>query len=76
MQYIIKKVKRALPCGSVAWASSRKPKGHWFNSRSRHMPGLCQVPSWGHVRNSGLMFLSHISVSLPLFLPPFPSLYT
>ena len=33
------------------------------------------VPSWGHVRGNGLMFLSHINVSLPPFLPPFPSLY-
>ena len=31
-----------------------------------------QVPSWGHVRGNYLMFLSHINVSLPLFLPPFP----
>ena len=33
------------------------------------------VPSWGHVRGNGLMFLSHINVSLPPFLLPFPSLY-
>ena len=26
-------------CGSVDWARC-KPKGHWFNSRSGHMPGL------------------------------------
>ena len=29
-----------------------------------------QVPGWGHVRGNQLMFLSHINVSLPLFLPP------
>ena len=30
-----------------------------------------QLPSWGHMRDNWLMSLSHISVSLPLFLPPF-----
>ena len=30
-----------------------------------------QVPSWGHAGGNQLMFLSHIIVSLPLFLPPF-----
>ena len=34
-----------------------------------------QVPSWGCVRGNQLMFLSHTDVSLPLFLPPFPSLW-
>ena len=32
-----------------------------------------QVPSWGHV--GGNWSISHIIVSLPLFLPPFTSLY-
>ena len=31
-----------------------------------------QVPSWGHARGNRLMCLSHIDVSLPLFLPPSP----
>ena len=29
------------------------------------------VPSWGHARGNQSIFLSHINVSLPLFLPPF-----
>ena len=33
-----------------------------------------QVPSWECVRGNQLMYLSHINVSLPLFLPPSPSL--
>ena len=27
-------------CGSVGWSSSHKAKGHWFDSRSGHMPEL------------------------------------
>ena len=27
-------------CGSVDWAWTWKPKGHWFNSQSGHMPGF------------------------------------
>ena len=34
-----------------------------------------QVPGWGHARGSQLMFLSHIEVSLPLYLPHFHSLW-
>ena len=33
-----------------------------------------QVPTWGRARGSRSMYLSHISVSLPPFLPSFPSL--
>ena len=33
-----------------------------------------QVPSWGCERGNCLMHLSHTDVSLPLFLPSFPSL--
>ena len=33
-----------------------------------------QVSSWGHARGNGSRYLSHINVSLLLFLPPFPSL--
>ena len=33
-----------------------------------------QVPSWGRVRANRSLNLLYISVSLPLFLPPFPSL--
>ena len=32
-------------------------------------------PVWGHMRGNQLMYLPHIDVFLPLFLPPFPSLY-
>ena len=53
-------------CGSVGWASSHKEKGGWFDSPSG------QVPSWGRTRGNWLLLLSHIDVSLPLFLPPFP----
>ena len=55
-------------------ASSCKPKGHRFNSRSGHIPRL-QI--WSPVRvrtkSNQSMFLSHINVSLLLSLPPFPS---
>ena len=34
---------------------------------------LGQVPSGGHARGNQWMFLSHIHVTLPLFLPLFPS---
>ena len=50
--------------------SSHKVKGCWFNSWTGHMPEL-QVGSLVGVH---AMFLSHTDVSLPLFLPPFPSL--
>ena len=33
-----------------------------------------QVPSWGRVKGSLSIFVSHINVSLPLFLPHFSSL--
>ena len=33
-----------------------------------------QVPSWRRARGNKLMFLSHVDVSLPLFLLPCPSL--
>ena len=33
-----------------------------------------QVPSWGCARDNQSMYLSHMDVSLPLFLPPVPSL--
>ena len=34
---------------------------------------VVQVPRWGHVRGNQPMFSLHTDVSLPLFLPPFPS---
>ena len=33
-----------------------------------------QVLSWGHVGGNQSVFPSHIAVSLPRFLPPFPFL--
>ena len=33
-----------------------------------------QFLSWGHVWGNQSMFFSHINISFPLFLPPFPSL--
>ena len=59
-------------CGLVE-ASSHKPKCRRFDSQSGHMPGL-QVcfPFRVCVRDSQSMLLSHITISLPLSLPPFP----
>ena len=61
--------------GSAGCASSRKAKGHRFDSLLELVPGL-QFRSWvgACVRSNWSMFLSHINVSLPLFLPRFPSL--
>ena len=60
-------------CGSVDRVLSCRVKGCWLDSRSGHMPRL-----WADAlvcaRGSQSMFLSHIDVSLPLFLPPFPFL--
>ena len=57
-------------CGSVGWASSCNVKCRLFSSRLGHMPGLW---AWSPV-GARAMFLSHISISHPLFLPPFSSL--
>ena len=36
-------------CGSLDWVPACKPKGHWFNSQSGHMPGLwARLPGAGH----------------------------
>ena len=43
-------------------------KGHIFHSQSGHMPG----PQLGACNRS--VYLSHIDVPPPPFLPPFPSL--
>ena len=59
------------------WALACELKGHWFDSGSGHMPGLqvgsLHLAQWGRARSNQLIFLSHITVSLPLFLPLFPS---
>ena len=52
-------------CGSVGWSIICKPKCHWFNSWSGHMPRLwIQSPVGAHMRGSRSMFLSRIDVSL------------
>ena len=50
-------------------ASSVNQKGHWFDSQSRHIPGL-QVQSLvgARARGSQSVFLSDILTSM--FLPP------
>ena len=56
--------------GSVDWASSRKPKRRQLCSDAGHLPGLrAGSPARGLQEATPLMFLSHIRVSLPLFLP-------
>ena len=60
-------------CGSVGWAFSRKAKVCRFDSLSGHVPGLwVWSPVGVCMRGNQLMFVSHINVSLPIFLPPFP----
>ena len=51
-------------------ALSRKLKGFGFDSGQGTYLGCWFV----HAKGNRLMFLSHIAVSLPLCLPPFPSL--
>ena len=52
-------------CGSVGWAGACKPRSPQFNSQSRHTSG------W---RARSPAERQPIHVTLPLFLPPFPSL--
>ena len=62
-------------CSSVGRVLSHKAKGRRFNSWSGHMAGLqvrCLVRAL--TRDSRLMFLPHIDVSLPFAFPHFPSL--
>ena len=55
-------------------ALSCKPKGRGFNSQPEHMPGLqVQFPVRPCARGNQSI-LSHIKVSIPLSLHPFPSL--
>ena len=62
-------------CGSVGGMSSHKAKAHWVEFQSEHMPELRVLSPFGaYARGNQSTFLSHINVSLPLFLPPFPSL--
>ena len=56
-------------CGSVGWVSSHKAKGCWFNSVRAHDWAEGLVLSRGTYEKQ-LIHISHIDVSLPLFLPP------
>ena len=57
-------------CGSVGWASSHRPKGQWFDSRSGHMPGLWARSPVGSTQEATThqCFSPSLSPSLPLFL--------
>ena len=59
-------------CGSVDWVPACKPKKHQFNSQSGHMLGFRAKSPVGGMREEPYID-AHIDVSLPLFLPPFPS---
>ena len=55
-------------CGSVDWMLACKPKGHQFNSQSRHMPGLqARSPVRGtQEATTHWCFSPSLSPSLPL----------
>ena len=56
-------------CGSVDWTWACRLKGWQFDSQSGHMPGLWARSSVAGMQEANWsMFLSHIDVSLPLFL--------
>ena len=64
-------VAQWIECQPVNWntAGSNPSQGIWL--------GCGPGSSWGRVRGNWsmyLLYLSHIDASLPLFLPPFPSL--
>ena len=63
-------------CGSVDWVLTCEQKGHRFDSQSGHKTGLQTRAPAGCVltTDNRPMNLSHIDLSPPLFLPPFPSL--
>ena len=56
-------------CGSVDWVPACEPKGCQLDSHSGHLPGL-----WARSPGGGLRETTNYNVSLPLYLPPFPSL--
>ena len=66
--YVLTSVAQLIGCQPVKWkvAGSIPIQGTCL--------GCGQVPGWGSVTGSQLMFLSQIDVFLPLFLPPSPSL--
>ena len=53
----------------MRWALSRKPEGRQFDSHQGTCLGCGPGPQWGFRERQ-----PHIDVSLPLLLPPFPSL--
>ena len=55
--------------GSVDWAPSCEPKGRWFNSQSRHMPGLWARSPVGGVQEATCFSHTSIFLSLSLSLP-------
>ena len=68
---------KAMPIQALAGELSAglQTKGSLVSFPVRPHAGVVgQVPSWWHVRDNQLMYLSHFDVSLPLFLPPFPFL--
>ena len=62
-------------CCSVGWATSSELKGHQFDSDQSTGLG-CRFSPLGHSTYEGqpIDVFSNISVSQPLFFPPFPSL--
>ena len=61
-------------CGTVDSAAACVLRGSQFDSRSVHMARLwIKVPAGGVGETTDQCFL-HVDVSLPLFLPYFPSL--
>ena len=68
VQVGIKSIPGPWPACSAGWTLSRGAKGHQFDSRWGRMSGL-RTWSW-----LGACERQPIDVSLPLFLPPFPSL--
>ena len=62
-------------CGSVDGVLAGNPTVPGFDSQSGPVPALwARPPRWGRARGNQSMYLSHIDVFLPLFLPHFPAL--
>ena len=67
---LLKKKKSPGWCGSVDWAAACEPKGCWFDSHSRHIPGLWAESPVGGVQEAATYwcFSPSLCSSLPLFL--------
>ena len=59
-------------CGSVGCVSFHNVKGLWFDSLSGALPALRVHLVGAHTKGHRSMFLPHMAVPLPLFIPPFP----